>query len=97
MGRDELVDALLTHPTVRSRGAAKEILNLLLNTITSTVAAGDKVVVTGFGTFEPRPLKERQTRNMHTQELMTVPARVRAGFRPSRVFRDAVDKAHRTH
>ena len=40
-----------------------KVLNALTETVMETVASGDKVTLVGFGSFEPRPRKERQGNN----------------------------------
>ena len=53
------------------------------------VAAGDKVQLIGFGTFELRERAEKQARNPRTGEKMTVPACKAPAFKAGQAFKDA--------
>jgi DNA-binding protein HU-beta len=59
---------------------ARTAINALFSTapregiIASEVAKGDKVQITGFGTFESRKRKKRQGRNPQTGASITIPA-----------------------
>lgn len=52
MTRQELVKAVAERAG-HSQTAVNEMLNAMIGTIQDTVAAGDKVVLVGFGAFEP--------------------------------------------
>lgn len=65
----------------RSQGDAA--LNAVLDSIRQCLAAGDRVVLTGFGAFESRKVKERQVRAIRGAQAgqrVTVPAHNRVGF-----------------
>ncbi len=67
----------------RSQGDAA--LNAVLDSVRDALAAGDRVVLTGFGTFESRSVKERQVRAIrgpNQGQRVTVPAHTRIGFTP---------------
>lgn len=68
-----------------TRAAGDAALNAVLESITDAVAAGDRVVLTGFGSFESRQVKERQVkaiRGPRAGQRVTVPAHKRVGFTP---------------
>jgi DNA-binding protein HU-beta len=65
----------------RSQGEAA--VRAVLGSIQEAVAAGDRVVLTGFGTFEVRQVKARRVRPIRGGQagnLVTVPAHSRVGF-----------------
>ncbi len=68
-----------------SRGQGLAALNAVLGSIQEAVADGDRVTLTGFGTFEIRQVRARRMRPIRggrAGSLITVPAHNRVGFRP---------------
>ena len=64
---------------------AEAALNAVLGTIQSALLSGDRVVLTGFGSFEVRNVKARRVRPIRSngsEDLITVPAHKRVGFTP---------------
>lgn len=90
MNKSELVDAAADKAEM-SKSDVGEALDALLETITETVARGDKVSVTGFGTFERRERKARTGRNPQTGEEMQIEASKAPAFKAGKSFKDAVD------
>ena len=75
----------------RSQGDAA--LNAVLDSIREALASGDRVVLTGFGAFESRQVKERQVRAIRGSQAgqrVTVPAHRRVGFTPGSELAGAV-------
>lgn len=64
----------------------------VLEVITETVAAGDKVAFPGFGTFESVEKAARTARNPKTGETMTVDAKTAPKFKAGKGFKEAVNK-----
>jgi len=91
VNKKELVDALSQRADLGSRAVAADVLNAVLDTITSAVAGGDRVNITGFGVFEKHSRPERQARNPATGETITVPADAVPRFRPGADFKAAVN------
>ena len=89
MNKGELIKEVVA----RIGGTEKKtaaVLDAILETITTAVADGDKVVLVGFGTFEQRERQERQGRNPKTGEAMIIPATTYPMFSAGKHFRDAV-------
>ena len=58
-------------------------LNAVLNSIQDALSEGDKVVLTGFGSFSVRDVKARRVkpiRGGQEGQLITIPAHKRVGF-----------------
>jgi len=51
---------------------------------------GEKVVITGFGTFSVRNREERPGRNPKTGEKITIAARKAPGFTPGKTLKRAI-------
>ncbi len=73
-----------------TRVEADKVINAALNVITSTLKSGDKVTLTGFGTFEVRQRAERAGMNIRTKEKIRIPASKRPVFSAGAVLRGAV-------
>ncbi|MBM3944443.1 MAG: HU family DNA-binding protein [SAR202 cluster bacterium] len=68
-----------------SRANGEAALNAVLESIQGALGSGDRVVITGFGTFEVRKVKSRKVRPIRggkAGSLITVPAHKRVGFTP---------------
>ena len=69
---------------------ASKAVSAMLDTIKDTLASGEKVVLTGFGTFETRQRQERQGFNPQTRAAMTIPASVVPAFSPGSALKGSV-------
>ena len=67
-------------------------LHSIVTTIEKTVAAGDKVQLVGFGTFEPRFRAGRNVRNPQTGETVFVSDRTTPAFKPGKEFKELLNK-----
>jgi len=70
--------------------ASNEAVSALLNGIKDSLKTGEKVVITGFGTFSIRNRSERPGRNPKTGERITLSARRAPGFTPGKTLKKAV-------
>lgn len=91
MNKTELV-ALVAMKTETTQKEAGKIIDEFINTIAETLATGEKVVVTGFGTFEVRTRVERTGKNPRTGETIIVPEQKTPAFRAGKLLKDAVKK-----
>ena len=73
-----------------SRKDAKDAVEHVLDSISSYLQSGEKVQLTGFGTFEVRERKERSGVRPGTTERITIPASKYPAFKPGKVLKDAV-------
>jgi len=67
-----------------SRSQGEDALNAVLDAIKDSIGSGDRVVLTGFGSFEVRQIKARKVRPIRGGDagnLITVPAYKRVGFK----------------
>lgn len=60
--------------------AAKDSVNTVFSSITQAMKRGEKVVVTGFGTFMVRRRAARKGRNPQTGAVIQIPATKTPGF-----------------
>ena len=73
MNKTDLIDAV-AKKTKLSKKDSELAINAVLNTISDTLAEGEKVVLVGFGTFEVRQRAARKGRNPSTKEEIHIPA-----------------------
>lgn len=72
----------------------EEFLNAFTDTVTETLQSGDKIQITGFGTFEIRERAARKGRNpRNPQQEIEVPATVAPVFKAGKPFKEAVKKS----
>ena len=81
MNKAELIEALAQHYD-GSRTEATKALNAVVQTITYSAAAGEKVAITGFGVFEKVDRPARMVRNPRTGERKQAEATSVPRFRP---------------
>ncbi|KKR76560.1 MAG: DNA-binding protein HU-beta [Candidatus Levybacteria bacterium GW2011_GWA2_40_8] len=70
--------------------AARESVSATLNGIRDSLKRGEKVVITGFGTFSVRKREERPGRNPKTGERIIIAARKAPGFTPGKTLKRAI-------
>ncbi|MEK7450997.1 MAG: HU family DNA-binding protein [Patescibacteria group bacterium] len=70
--------------------AARDSVQAVINSIRDSLKRGEKVVITGFGTFSVRKRVERVGRNPKTGEKITIAARKAPGFTPGKTLKKAV-------
>ena len=87
--RSELAEAI-NHSVGLSRAESGQMVQAILDHITDSLARGEEVKLTGFGTFTLRDKKQRIGRNPKTGvEAPITPRRV-MGFRASQSVRDRI-------
>ena len=69
----------------------EKIVDLVLDTITETLATGEKVQLVGFGTFEVRERAARTGHNPITREPIEIPKSKGAAFKAGRILKAAVE------
>lgn len=89
MTKAELV-AKIAEKTGTSKAQADTSVNAILEVIQSELAAGNKLTLTGFGTFSVAHRKARTGRNPRTGKEMQIAATNVPQFKPGKVLKDAV-------
>ncbi len=73
-----------------SKKDAEKALTTFTNIVADTLVDGDKVSITGFGTFEVTERAERQGRNPATGEAITIAASKSPKFKAGKALKEAV-------
>ena len=89
MNKAELISAVAERSGL-SRKDSELAVNAAFEAITASLAAGEKVSLVGFGSFEVKERAERVGRNPQSGEEMTIPASRVASFKVGKALKDAV-------
>ena len=89
MQKTELITAVAKSTKLTQVDAGKAV-NAALDAITSALKSGDKVTLTGFGTFQVRKTAARTGVNPRTRQKISIPAGKRAGFSAGSELKAAV-------
>ena len=91
MNKTELIASV-----AQSAGLTKKdtdrVISAAIDAITAALVQGEKVQISGFGTFETKEREARVGRNPHTREAIEIPASRVPGFKPSKALKDIVAK-----
>ncbi len=91
MNKSDLI-TLTAQRTGLSKKDADLAVNTIVETISQTLIQGERVQLSGFGSFEVKERLARVGRNPHTGETIDIPASKLPVFKPSKALKEAVDK-----
>ena len=91
MNKTELIAAVAESAGLTKKDAER-IINASIDAITAALVKGEKVQLSGFGTFEAKEREARVGRNPHTKEAIQIPATRVPDFKPSKALKDIVAK-----
>ncbi|HEV3474770.1 MAG TPA: HU family DNA-binding protein [Actinomycetota bacterium] len=66
------------------------VVDVAIELVRQSVSKGERVILSGFGTFERVRRNARTGRNPRTKEAVGIPARSVPVFRPAPAFRESV-------
>jgi DNA-binding protein HU-beta len=89
MNKTELIKNVAQNAEI-SQKEATVVLQTVVESITNTLAAGEKVQLIGFGTFEVRERAARTGRNPQTGEEMQIAASKVPAFKDGKELKEAV-------
>ena len=89
MNKTELV-AIVADKVNLTKKVTEDTIDALVDTICEALSAGDKVVISGLGTFEVRERIERSGRNPRTGEEIVIPGQKSPAFKAGKVLKDCV-------
>ena len=91
MTRSELI-AELAQRTGMTPRESDRVLRIITQTIQERLATGEKITISGFGTFERRRRKATIARNPKTHEPMQIAEQYVAAFRAGSSLKEAVKR-----
>ena len=89
MNKTELI-AAVAEKTGMTKKDAERAVAATLETISASLAKGDRVQLSGFGIFEVKERSARVGRNPHTKETIEIPASRTPAFKASKALKDIV-------
>ena len=90
MNQQDLADAVAKAIGVNKADAAKAVA-AVLGTIRDSLKRGEKIAISGFGSFETAHREARPGRNPKTGEVVEIPAGTVIKFKPGKGLKDAVN------
>ena len=79
MTKNELIEKVAKKANLTKR-ASRDAVDSVFNLIRDSLVRGEKVVITGFGTFLVRSRAARRGRNPQTGETIQIPSKKLPGF-----------------
>ena len=90
MTKADLIESLATKLDLQ-KTLAERIVNTMFDDIEGALQKGDKVNISGFGTFAVSARKARQGRNPKTGETIEIPASKSAKFTAGKSLKDKLN------
>ena len=91
MNKTELI-AIAAENAGLTKKDTERVLNAAIDAITLALVKGEKVQLSGFGTFETKDREARVGRNPHTKEAIEIPATRVPSFKASKALKDTIAK-----
>lgn len=89
MTKADLVDVVAKKASLTNK-ASRESVQAILDSIRDALKRGEKVVITGFGTFSVRTRAARTGRNPQTGASIQIAARKTPGFTAGKALKKAI-------
>jgi DNA-binding protein HU-beta len=90
MTKAELIDSIAAKADLQ-KSAAERIVNAIFDDIVTALKGGDKVNISGFGTFQVSDRKARTGRNPKTGEAIQIEASRTAKFKAGKGLKDSLN------
>lgn len=91
MTKAELIESVASKVDL-PRATAERAVNTMFDEMTSALRQGDKVNISGFGTFSVSTRKARIGRNPKTGDSIEIAASRAAKFKPGKTLKDEVNR-----
>ncbi len=91
MNKTELIAAVAEQSGVTKKDAER-VIHATFDAIAAQLVAGEKVQISGFGTFETKEREARTGRNPLTGESIRIAATRSPAFRPGKILKEQVAK-----
>lgn len=91
MNKSELIGAVSEKAGLSKKDAEKS-LNAFVEAVSDALAAGEKIQLVGFGSFEVKQRAEKEGINPQTKAKIIIPASKHPVFKAGKALKDAVSK-----
>jgi integration host factor subunit alpha len=94
MNKKNIIEAI--HDRIGfSKRETTALVDAAFERVTTALAKGEPVMISGFGKFSVHRRKAKKGRNPQTGETMVIPERKVVTFKVSRVLKERINEAHR--
>ena len=91
MNKTELI-AVAAERSGMTKKDTEQVISAAFDVIIAQLQKGEKVQISGFGTFEMKERKERVGRNPHTGEAVQIPASKVPTFKVSSTLKEKISE-----
>lgn len=91
MTKTELIKAIAAKAELTNAQSAKA-LDAFIAALSEALKAGEKIALTGFGTFEAKDVPAKDAKNPFTGETVHVPASKKPVLKFSKAYKDELNK-----
>lgn len=91
MTKAELINAVAQKTELSKKDSEKAVV-AMIDAISEALAAGEKVALVGFGTFEVKERAAREGINPRTKEKIEIPASKLPVFKAGKTLKEVVSK-----
>ncbi len=91
MNKTELI-AVVAESAGLTKKDTERVVNATVDAVVSALMQGEKVQISGFGSFEAKTREARIGRNPHTKQAIEIPATRVPVFKASKALKDNVAK-----
>lgn len=91
MNKVELIEVIASKTNLTKRDI-ENVISSFEETVINTLQKGNKVTLTGFGSFEAKTMKQRAGVNPQTGARIIIPTTIVPKFRAGKSLKDALKK-----
>ncbi|MGC2237657.1 MAG: integration host factor subunit beta [Pyrinomonadaceae bacterium] len=91
MTKADLVEKVANEAEMTKKDA-EQLVEIIFDSIISTLNKGEKIELRGFGSFRVRQRNARQGRNPKTGDAVKIPAKRVAYFKPGKELKEIINK-----
>lgn len=91
MTKADLVESVAKEAEMTKKDA-EQLVEIIFDSIVSTLNKGEKIELRGFGSFRVRHRNARKGRNPKTGEAVNIPAKRVAYFKPGKDLKELINK-----
>ena len=91
MTKADLVERVASEADMTKKDA-EQLVEIIFDTIISTLNKGEKIELRGFGSFRLRERNSRKGRNPKTGESVEIPAKRVAYFKPGKELKEVINE-----
>ncbi|HXE98413.1 MAG TPA: integration host factor subunit alpha [Dongiaceae bacterium] len=87
----DLIEKINSQMEISKKDSA-DLVESVLSILKSTLGAGEKIKIAGFGNFEVKQKKDRRGRNPQTGETIIIDARKILTYKPSNLLKTRINE-----